>query len=301
MERRTIDLDGPVHYLEWEGPGHGPTFVLVHGLGGSHANWLSFAPLIAARGRVLVPDLAGFGKTPLAGRTATVQANRALLDRFIEATGATPAILVGNSMGGLISLMQAHAAPERVAGLVLVDPACPRVARAPVDRTVAATFAAYLVPGVGERYVEWRYRKLGPERIVRETLAMCCVDPSRVASEVVEAGIAIARERATYPWAVTAFLQAARSVMRFLARRERHVRIVREVAAPALLVMGRQDRLVQIAAADALARVRPDWEYVVFDDLGHVPQMEDPQGLMRAVDSWLAGPAARLLAGGASV
>ncbi|MFY9588857.1 MAG: alpha/beta fold hydrolase, partial [Actinomycetota bacterium] len=88
MESRWIELDGPVHYAAWDGPSEGPTFVLVHGLGGSHANWMSVGPALAERGRVLAVDLAGFGRTPPAGRRSTIGANRRLLHRFIHATGA---------------------------------------------------------------------------------------------------------------------------------------------------------------------------------------------------------------------
>ena len=58
-EARWADVDGPVHYREWPGPETGPTFVLVHGLGGSHLNWAAVAPGLSRRGRVIAPDLAG--------------------------------------------------------------------------------------------------------------------------------------------------------------------------------------------------------------------------------------------------
>src|SRR5207247_1908767 len=125
MRARTIDLDGPVHYADFGGTG--PTLVLVHGLGGSHVNWLAVAPVLARRARVLAVDLAGFGRTPLGERSADVHTNRVLLDRFLDAVAAGPAVLVGNSMGGLVALMEAALAPERVAGLVLVAPAQPRL------------------------------------------------------------------------------------------------------------------------------------------------------------------------------
>src|SRR5207249_2847631 len=118
MRSRTIDLDGPIHYADFGGTG--PTLVLVHGLGGSHVNWLAVAPVLARRARVLAVDLAGFGRTPLGERSADVHANRVLLDRFLDAVAAGPAVLVGNSMGGLVAMMEAALAPERVAGLVLV-------------------------------------------------------------------------------------------------------------------------------------------------------------------------------------
>jgi pimeloyl-ACP methyl ester carboxylesterase len=73
MISRTLDLGGPLHYQDFGGTG--PTMVLVHGLGGSHLNWMMVGERLARRARVLVPDLAGFGRTPLAGRSASVSAN----------------------------------------------------------------------------------------------------------------------------------------------------------------------------------------------------------------------------------
>src|SRR5438876_966375 len=159
MRSRTIDLDGPVHYADFGGTG--PTLVLVHGLGGSHVNWMAVAPALARDARVLAVDLAGFGRTPLGERSADVHANRILLDRFLEAVAAGPVVLVGNSMGGLVAMMEAALAPERVAGLVLVAPAQPRSAEARMDGRVAALFL-YALPVLGELALRWRARLLGP-------------------------------------------------------------------------------------------------------------------------------------------
>src|ERR1700754_4345511 len=105
MERRVIDLGGPVHYLDFGGAG--PTMVLVHGLGGSAINWLSVAPRLAERHRVVALDLAGFGQTPPIAGLSGVAGHRELLDRFLVAVGDGPAVVVGNSMGGLVAMMEA--------------------------------------------------------------------------------------------------------------------------------------------------------------------------------------------------
>lgn len=290
MESRWIELDGPVHYAAWDGPSDGPTFVLVHGLGGSHANWMSVAPRLAERGPVLAPDLAGFGRTPPAGRRSTIGANRRLLHRFVHATGAAPAILVGNSMGGAISAMEAAEEQEAVAGLILVDAAMPRALNASADPIVAAVFATYIVPGVGERFMRQRAKTLGPEGLVRETMRLCCVDSSRVDPEVLAYQIEIATERAAMGWANKAFLEAARSLLRRLARRERFLTTLKQISCPTLMIQGDKDRLVPLAAARAIAAQRPDWTFRVFDDMGHVPQLEDPARWLAVVEEWLAGP-----------
>src|ERR1043166_8098091 len=122
---RWTDLDGPVHYLGFGGPSDGPVVVCVHGLGGSAVNWSALAPLLTNRFRVLAPDLAGHGLTESAGRGTSVAANRELLHRFIGQLAPGPVILMGNSMGGMIALLEAGAAPDAVAGLILLDPALP--------------------------------------------------------------------------------------------------------------------------------------------------------------------------------
>src|SRR3954466_8517099 len=109
MEERTIDLGGPVHYLDFGGSGK--PIVLVHGLGGSAVNWLSVGHALAAHGRVVAPDLAGHGRTRFKGRLAHVAKNRELLSRFLRAVAGEPAVLIGNSMGGYLSIAQAAAEP----------------------------------------------------------------------------------------------------------------------------------------------------------------------------------------------
>lgn len=290
MEMRTADIDGPVHYADFGGDG--PPVVLVHGLGGNHANWLAVAPALAARGRVLAPDLPGFGRTPPNGRSSSLTANRAILERFVVEVAGAPATVVGNSMGGLLAIMQAAAAPSTVSRLVLADPAIPRPPTMLGDPRVVAMFAAYAIPYAGEALVARRARTLGPEGLVRETLRMCTVDPARVPADAVASMIEIARWRARRSWPTAAYLQAARSLVGIVARRSRFYGMVRRVVAPALVVHGDRDRLVPVAAARDLVARSPGWDLEVLPDAGHVPMLEFPDRFVAAVDAWLDGDAA---------
>jgi pimeloyl-ACP methyl ester carboxylesterase len=285
MQQRTADLDGAVHYADFGGDGR--TIVLVHGLGGSHVNWLAVAPRLASHGRVLAIDLAGHGRTPSLGRTAKVGANRQLLGRFLTEVVREPAVLIGNSMGGYLSLAEAAAEPDKVAGLVLVDPAVPRAPDAGFDRGVVAFFAGVLLPGIGWGLMRRRAHR-GPVQNVRDTLALCCVDPSRVDPAVVEAHVALARERAALgPVVGHDFLEAVRSLTAVLIRRRQFYAMVATIRAPALIVQGERDRLVRVEAARALAATRPDWQLEVLDDIGHVPQLEAPTRFLSVVEPWL--------------
>src|SRR5712691_5881561 len=103
---QTIDLGGPVAYRTWNGPSR-TTFVLVHGLGGSHLNWVQVAPALAGLGRVFALDLPGFGYSPRAGRRSRLMDGRRVVSGFIEKFRSGSVILCGNSMGGGIGILQA--------------------------------------------------------------------------------------------------------------------------------------------------------------------------------------------------
>jgi pimeloyl-ACP methyl ester carboxylesterase len=298
---RWIDLDGPTHYLDLGGPSDAPVIVAVHGLGGSSVNWAAIAPLLTDRCRVLAPDLAGHGLTQSLGRGTTIAANRALLHRFVRSVVGGPVILMGNSMGGMISLLEASAAPELVSGLILVDPALPMVPVRP-DPTVTALFAMYATPLVG-RVLLSRRRQWTPEAAVKATLTLCCVDVTRIPSDVMAQHVTMAHRRTKFPHTEKDFLVAARSVVSTAGyfRSPSYRRTMRSIQAPVLMLHGVRDRLVPLAAARAAAHLNPSWKLVELPDVGHVPQLETPRETATEILAWLdsAGEhAARTATGG---
>jgi pimeloyl-ACP methyl ester carboxylesterase len=249
---------------------------------------MAVAPGLARHGRVLAVDLAGFGHTPRAGRSAGLSANRRLLSRFIARAAEPPVIAVGNSMGGAIVTLQAALEPGSVAGLVLTNPALPWTRRVRPELLVVAGFTFYRLPGLAELLVRNRSVRWGPERTVREALKVCCVDPDRVDPAVVQAQVEMAAFRALDRDAVPAFLQAARSLMRLKGHTEFVKRAMDGVRCPVLVVHGDHDRIVPIELAREAVRGRPHWELRELADIGHVAQMEAPREWLEAVGAWLA-------------
>jgi len=282
------DLDGPVHYVDHGGAPEGPLLVCVHGLGGSLLNWAALAPLLTPTCRVMALDLAGFGHTRSGARSTSVQANQRLLHRFLTEVAGTPAILVGNSMGGLISILQAAERPDTVAGLVLVDPALPIVLNARPDPRVVATFAAFLVPVVGRRVLSRRRDSASAEEAAHAMLRLCCEDPSRVPADVVDLHVDLADRRREYTDVDSEMLGAAQSLLWVLADRRRYAELQRAIDAPVLLLHGERDRLVNIASARAAAAANPSWRFEVAHGVGHVPQLEVPDWTAERVLRWLA-------------
>jgi pimeloyl-ACP methyl ester carboxylesterase len=288
-DSRTVDLDGPVHYIDFGGPQDGRTVVLVHGLGGSHLNWDLLAPLLRPHFRVLAIDLPGFGRSEPGGRRASVQANVEVLDRFLTEVAGTPAVLVGNSMGGMISILTAARSPESVGGLVLLDAAVPGPRGRP-DPIVAISFALYAMPMVGERVLRLRRQRQTPLRRVRDLLQLCGVDPDTVPSEVIDRSVILIEERKDVEGMDKAFLAAARSLLRLLADPRRYRAAMTAVTAPVLMIQGDVDRLVPVTAARDVANRNPGWRYVELPGVGHVPQMQVPERVAAEVLEFLGVP-----------
>jgi pimeloyl-ACP methyl ester carboxylesterase len=292
LRHKTVDLDGPVNYVDFGGHGE-PPLVMVHGLGGNALNWMAVGPQLARTHHALAIDLAGFGRTPLFRRSATVGANAELVHAFIESVIGAPVVLVGNSMGGHIALLEAADHPSAVNAMILVDPAIPGVHLRRPEPAMLGVMAALSIPGLAENLIDRRVRELGPERLVRRALALVCADTSRVAAEIVDAHVQLTRERSNLGRQNSrAFLQASRSIGFRMADPRFWIRATR-VHAPTLVVHGELDRIIPIAAARELARRRPDWTLEVLEGVGHVPMMETPDQFMSVVNGWSAYRIAR--------
>jgi len=285
----TLDINGPVHVVDHGGDG--PPMLLVHGLGGSLLDWRDVAGPLTRTHHVWSVDLIGFGRTPLAGRAPTIAENQEMVDRVAEHIGAGhPVVLVGNSMGGLISIVEASRRPHRVAALVLVDPALPRARGGRLSVMIAATFMVMATPGVGPWLIRGHTRRRGAERLVDDVLKLTTVDMSRVSRETREAQIELTRWRHEQGDSDRAFLQATRSLVQWLWHRRTLESHIRRVQAPTLLVHGDHDNLVSLAAAGAVASLRPDWGFRVLANTGHIPQLERPQDFVALVQGWLEAP-----------
>ncbi|MEC4019577.1 alpha/beta fold hydrolase [Streptomyces sp. H27-D2] len=289
---RFSDLNGPVHWADFGGPRGAPQLVLVHGLGGSHLNWCLLAPRLAERMRVVAVDLAGFGLTHPRGRSTTVAANTALLDRFLREVVGGPAVLVGNSMGGMISILQASAHPDTATGLVLVDPALPLVLGVP-DPLVASSFFLYGLPGLGELFLSRMRVGSTPRQQVDRLLALVCADPSVVPEELILASMSLLEQRAEIPGLDTAFLTAARSLVLVNARRTAYRTMMSGLRIPVFLMSGEQDRLVPVRSAREAAARNPGWRFETFPGVGHVPQLEIPDTVAARILDWLDAPAGK--------
>lgn len=270
---RTVDLGGPTHFVVWDGPAEPTPIVLVHGLGGSHLNWMPLGQLLAKSRRVYALDLAGFGLTHPAGRGTAVADNAQLVGDFIATVVGRPAYLVGNSMGGLITTMVARSRPELVRGAVLLNPALPITTIRHSDAKTAAMFLAFMTPRLGERTMRRMTKGVSPHRQVEQTMSMVMERP-QLEGQLFEASVDLAAHRRGLTHSDDSFLTAARSIIGRGIRPSAAHRHMSAIQSPVLLIHGDKDRVVPVSAARRAAAAFPHWKYVELEGIGHVPMIE---------------------------
>lgn len=250
--------------LDERGEG-GVPMVLVHGLGGGRWSWDANAPVLAAARRVVAPDLLGHGESDKPAIDYRMPTFAASMRDLLDALGIDRAILVGNSMGGLVALETALLAPDRVAGLVLANAA--GATRFPIER----------LPVDPRRFVGLPIAIRPPDRIVETYVRFLFVSQR---GWHIEHSLAKSREttaRDDYPAQANAFLRSAVGVFESDASKR-----LDGIRCPTLVVWGEGDRLLPKESPDVFARI-PGARLDRFADVGHVPQMEAPERFNQAV------------------
>ena len=263
--------------------------VYVHGLGGASTNWTDLAALLAVRVDGWAVDLPGFGRSgpPARGRYSVrghVRAVVDVLEHVVAQPGdgsGRPVHLVGNSLGGLVSLLVAAHRPDLVATLTLVSPAMP-VYRVPP--AFSRALLLLLVPGV-PTLAERRLAGVAPEDSVRSMVRMCFGNPDAVPPQRIEQAVQEMRERAEQPWADRALARSMRGLITSYLRLgpANAWRTARGLRMPTLVIWGSRDRLVDPGLAPRLAAAVPDGRLLVLDGVGHVAMLEAAEVTARAV------------------
>lgn len=251
--------------------GEGPPVVLVHGLTGAASNFVSLAPLLARRFRVLVPELPGHGGSQALPAAPNLDAFAEPIRDVAAAEGMLPAVFVGHSLGGLVSLRLAMRRPESVRGLVLAG--CAGIASATRWAEFWLTFFGRLQLG----------RKIAPYReLIAERPRLRhgpfgywgASDPEALAPAQVE-GFLAGPGRHTDTW----------SAMEVLVRDDPRIDLER-VTAPALVLWGARDHQVPIDDAFEFARrLRAPLRTIA--DCGHLLVGERPDACADAIEAFL--------------
>ncbi len=225
-------LDGTVYF---EG-GTGPTLVLVHGVNDQAGTWATVAPALARTHRVIAPDLPGHGESePRDGALPLSM----MVDR-LDALLATESdiTLVGNSLGGWLSILYALKRPEKIARLVLeAGGGLARPFATPPTATTRDTAITLLRAVHGPNYV-------APDWAIDAVIARATSSP---------------------------MLRVTEAMQSFVDGRLKDIRV------PTTLVWGADDGVLPLDYAEALQRGIAGAKLHVIDGAAHIPHLQQPE------------------------
>lgn len=250
-----------------------PALVLVHGFLASHREFERITEELAERFHVIAPDLPGFGESekPNPAKYAYgIEAHAEAIADLIAAFGVGRASVLGHSMGGAIALTLAADHPEMVQRLVLEDALC-----YPFPLSFKAKLP--LIPVIGGV----AFKQLYGRTLFRSYFRDVMYGP----------GVEAPLERIDWHYDVfnsPSARESAYAVMRAVLDTRPVIARVTRITAPALVVWGRDDRLLPVAHASRLAREIPNAKLEIMDT-GHSPHEEKPRELIALLTEFLEG------------
>lgn len=257
----------------WEaGAQNQETVLLVHGIGGQGArDWAGFIPALAARYRLLIPDLPGFGESTKGNQLYSPERYVGFLKHIVETRVTGRLHLIGHSMGGAISLRYAGMYPRDVERLIAVDAAgvLHRVAYSEFLSAMGIRGLPFVFPGQ-DAHLRGRVNQLLAQIEAFNIDAEALLHSATLRENLLQGD----------PLKIAAFALALDDMSRILP----------SVRAPTLLVWGEKDEIAPLRTGKMLAAVLPQARLMVLPGAGHVPQRDDPRGFIAATMAHLNAP-----------
>ncbi len=267
-DQRSVQLHGHrvVYRIAGEDPsGARPVLLLVHGMAGSSSTWNEVLPALAERYTVIAPDLPGHGQSDKPPQDYSLGAQANSLRDLLVALGVERATVVGQSLGGGITMQLAYQHPQYCERLVLVS-------SGGLGREVSLLLRALTLPGV-----EYLAPVLFPS-IVRDV-------GNTVSGWLRGVGLrapGIEQEWRSYvslvdPDTRRAFLRTLHSVVDFGGQTVSALdRLYLASLMPSLIVWGDRDRIIPVAHAHEAHAAMPGSRLVIFEGSGHFLHTEEP-------------------------
>lgn len=266
-----VALDGMQVHLRDQGPRDDPApIVLLHGTSASLHTWEGWVAALQNKRRVISLDLPGFGLTgPFPDGDYRMAHYSAFLANVLDLLQVPRAVVAGNSFGGQLAWQFALDHPQRVERLVLVDAAgYPRNAT-----SIPIGFRLAQIPALAPLM-----DNLLPRAMIEASLRNVYGDPSQVSDELIDRYYELTLRAGNRQALRQRFTQADGG--------SGYTRIA-ELNVPTLIIWGGRDQLIPPVNAERFQRDIEGSRVVLFDDLGHVPQEEDPARTVAVLQTFL--------------
>lgn len=243
--------------------GQGPLIVLVHGYTGSKENWLPVMRGLAENHRVIAVDLPGWGEsTPKPGADYGPVAQSRRLAAFLQAQEQPAALLVGHSMGGMVSGLMTAEHPELVERITFMSSAGVKFTE--------NEFARLVLKG-GNPFAVYE-----TESFQTFLSTYVFADAPYVPTPI--AGAIVAARAANKDFEKAVFTQMRLGPEAFLL--QKRLPLIRQ---PALLLWCDGDRIIDPSAAAVFAEGLAHSTTVMLNGCGHMPMMERPDQVVQSL------------------
>lgn len=261
-EKSVIVFGAKINYVEAGDPSK-PTVILLHGLGSSVASsWMFTIAPLSANYHVVALDQVGFGKSDKPLLKYRVATYVDFLDKFMSELKIERASLVGNSLGGWVAALTAIKYPNRVEKVVLAD-------------------AAGLKPSDVDLKLVYSLNYSTRDE-VRDLVKRVFYNQALFSTDAfIDQSIAV-RLAAGDGYTINSLIESIKRDEDFLNGR------LGDVKKPTLIVWGKQDGLLKVTDGEQLHAGIAGSEFIVFDQCGHVPQVEKAADFNKTVMAFLA-------------
>lgn len=275
VKERRINVGGlGTRYLK--AGNEGLPLVLLHGDSDSSIDWSWVLPELAATHRVYAPDFPGFGDSAKPNVIYSVDFLVQFVVDFLTALEIERAVLVGNSLGGLVALRLALSRPEQVPGLVLVD-------SSGLGYSVTPLLSQLTVPLYGELATTWCRTPLGAKQRSWGRAALFFANPMKAPAAWLED-----QERmALLPGYMEATLSSLRAQLNVIGQREVLLDSLPQLNMPTLVVWGADDKIFPKEQAQAAVSRLKQGHLALIPNCGHLPQVERPELFTAALSEFL--------------
>ncbi len=272
-ESEFVKLDGGLTvHLRDEGPADAPAILLLHGSNASLHTWDGWTAALKGKYRIIRYDQAGHGLTgPHPKDCYTAKCFTDTIEQVAANRGLTKFTVAGNSMGGWAAYEYTKAYPNRLNGLILIDPSsAPETKKA--DLPIGFKIAR--LPGVN-RLMDY----ITPRAIIEKSLRQTVSNQAIVTPEQIDQYWELLRRpgnrRATrLRFASRAGMMPSKPLI--------------DAATPTLILWGKEDKLIHVGAAPWFADQFSDQQVIVYDGVGHLPMEEIAQKSADDAATWMA-------------
>ena len=266
---------GNVKTRYWELGESGSPVLFVHGLGSFIEHWEQNLTELSKHHRVYAIDLVGFGLTEKPTVSYSIPFLAKFVQDFMNSKGIKNTSMIGNSLGSMIAIELYLLNPNIVDKLILLDGGF-------FGRKIAAAFRILSVPFVGE----WLMR---PNRDGTEQfLKLMFFDQSFVTEKLVD----ITFERNSQAGSAKAYLETLRSSANIFGLKRafinRTIANKNRLTSPTLIIWGKNDNVLPVEYAFQAEEILPNATIQIFDNCGHMPQIECAEKFNDLAVSFLA-------------